>query len=135
VEQPEHRNGTVGRPHEAEVAAHHQDGVEDAEGRIDGVEWEQTNVAHPTLTAHLHGAGGEVDRDDVEPPSLRLEGVPPRPAADIEHAALHGLENVSLCGGPFPVLGEEHIGGERRSSATIVQLEEQLTGLARQVVE
>jgi len=61
--------------------------------------------------------------------------VPPRPAADIEHAALHALENVSLRGGPFPVLGEEHIGGERRSSATIVQLEEQLTGLTRQVVE
>jgi len=48
---------------------------------------------------------------------------------------VHALENVSLRGGPFPVLGEEHIGGERRSSATIVQLEEQLTGLARQVVE
>ena len=75
------------RGEEAEVVAVHDDRVEVAERCVHVLEREQANVGHATLPRHLYGSGRDVDRDDITPARLQLEGDASGAYADIEHAA------------------------------------------------
>lgn len=135
VKRSEHERGVYCRPDEAEVPAHHQNGVEDTEARVDGGKGKDANIPRSSPPAHLDRSRRDVDRDDVEPAPLGLEGVPPSPAADVENAPAHELEHLLLLSGPLALLGEEDVRRKPRSRAAVVELEGQRTGLARQMIE
>ena len=95
----------------------------------------EANVLHASSPAHLDGSRRDVDRDDVEPKPLRLEAVPSGPATDVENTAVDELEHLLLRGRPIAVFGKEDISGKPGASAAVVELESQLTGVPRQVIE
>ena len=100
VKRSEHEHRVLCRPDETEVPAHHQNGVEGAEARIDGGKRKEANILHSSPPAHLDRSGRDVDRHDAEPAPLRLEAVPPGSTADVENAPAHELEDLLLPGGP-----------------------------------
>src|SRR5215211_6646392 len=122
-ETPQRVERPLAIAHEAEVAAHHQHGVELPKLGPDVFERQEPCVAYAASVADVESAGRDVDREHLEAAPLRLERVPSRAGADVEHTAGHGLEDVPLLGRPGPALGEEDLPPERRTHMPIVALE------------
>ena len=67
---------------------------------VDVLEREQAHIGHAATPRHLHGSGRDVDRDDLAPARLQLEGDASGAYADVEHAASDEAQRPPLHGCP-----------------------------------
>jgi hypothetical protein len=107
---------------EAEIAAEEEDRVEDPEAHVDLLQGEQPRVADASPAADLDRTGRDVDRDRLEPSSLRLQAVTACARADVEHPPADELEGGPLRLDPLIMLGEEPLGAHGRPDVAVVAL-------------
>ncbi len=105
------------------------------EALADLIQGEQPRVADAPPAADLDCTGRDVDRDRLEPSSLRLQAVTPRARADVEHPPADELERGPLRLDPLIVFGEEPLGAHGRPDVAVVALELRLSGPSFEVVE
>jgi hypothetical protein len=122
-------------PEEAEVAAHHQHRVEDAQPAVDSGKGQKSDVDDATPTCDLNGAGRDVDRDHPAPSPLRFQAVPSGTASDVEDSPLHPFEHLLFFRRPLIERAEEHGRRKRRLRGAVVAFEDRLASSTREVID